>query len=804
MAILGNHRHFYLGSNFHFMRFLVLLTFFYCLNFSCSAQNYDPSINFDSLSHVSYVGLHDTYLNDIWGHVDANGNEYAIVGARKGVSVVDVTNPQNPSEVYWEEGDESIWRDINTFNNYAYVTTEAESGLMILNMNSLPNANGISSSYYTGPVGNEWQSAHTLFIDSAGYAYVFGANRGNGGVIILDIQTDPFNPIEVGVFDNWYCHDGYVLGDTMYLAHIADGFISIVDISDRSNPVLLGTKNTHNTFSHNIWVSPDRKYAFTTDEVSGAFVGSYDISDPANIVELDLVQNSPGLGVIPHNVHYLDGFLVCSYYSDGVVVFDGNKPDNLVKVASFDTYPAKTIGFDGTWAAYPFLPSGIVVAADITEGLFIYQPTYQRASYLEGNITNQGDNSALSNVKIQFENSDVSEFSKTNGDYATGNLGVGQFNVTFSKVGFYPRTESVTMVAGVVNVFDLALTPIPQFPFTITVKDKKTNLEILDAHVKLTGSLTEDEVLTNGLGEAIFSLYYQENYQIVVGKWGFRTDCFEQTISNTSGSLTVYLDQGYQDDFTFDFDWNTAFIGAVMGFWERGKPNGTNSNSAPSLDSDSDCGDEAFVTGNSASLDPDFDEVRDGLVLLYSPIFDLSDGKTPYIHYERWFYNFYGPITPYDDTLKIMISNGDSTVLLDAQGSDESTFFTWNKKSFYLPDYIGLNSNMQLIIKVSDYLPAKNITEAGFDNFFMDSLDHFAINEIPFNGEFKVLPNPFTEQLTIYNAPINSEIKLFDLQGNIVLQHLTTQNTESLVLTSLRSGMYFVRIENQLIKVIKI
>ncbi len=111
---------------------------------------------------------------------------------------------------------------------------------------------------------------------------------------------------------------------------------------------------------------------------------------------------------------------------------------------------------------------------------------------------------------------------------------------------------------------------------------------------------------------------------------------------------------------------------------------------------------------------------------------------------------------------------------------------------------------MQLIIKVSDYLPGKNITEAGFDNFFMDSIDHFAINEIPFSGEFKVLPNPFMEQLCIYNAPINSEIKLYDLQGNIVLEHLMTQNSEVLELSFLRSGMYFVQIENQLIKVIKI
>ena len=401
--------------------------------------------NFDSLSHISYVTAHNTYLNDVWGHVDGSGNEYALVGARKGVSIVDVSDPANPEEIYWEEGTESVWRDVNTWNNYAFVTTEAESGLLILDLSTLPDASGINSTYYTGPAGSEWQSAHTLFVDSAGYAYIFGANRGNGGVIILDIHTDPMNPVEVGVFDNWYCHDGYVLGDTMYLAHISEGFISIVDISDRSNPQLLGTKITHNTFSHNIWTTPDGQFGFTTDEVSGAYVGSYDLSDPGNIAELDLVQSSQGLGVIPHNVHYLNDYLVTSYYSDGVVIFDAQRPGNLVQVGNYDTYPGQTMGFDGCWASYPFLPSGIVLAADITQGLFIIRPEYHRASYLEGIVTDQSNGNALTGVKIDFEAGIYTEFSKSDGSYATGILASGNKNVTFFKVGYYPQTISVSL-----------------------------------------------------------------------------------------------------------------------------------------------------------------------------------------------------------------------------------------------------------------------------------------------------------------------------------------------------------------------
>ena len=41
--------------------------------------------------------------------------------------------------------------------------------------------------------------------------------------IILDVATNPMQPVEVGSFDTWYCHDGYVRNDIMYLAHIYRG-----------------------------------------------------------------------------------------------------------------------------------------------------------------------------------------------------------------------------------------------------------------------------------------------------------------------------------------------------------------------------------------------------------------------------------------------------------------------------------------------------------------------------------------------------------------------------------------------------
>src|SRR5690554_2837327 len=84
------------------------MKFIYTLLFICPFILFAQNHHLDSLSHIDYSALHNTQLNDIWGYTDEFGNEYALVGAEKGVSIIDVTDPQNPTEVYWHVGLTSV------------------------------------------------------------------------------------------------------------------------------------------------------------------------------------------------------------------------------------------------------------------------------------------------------------------------------------------------------------------------------------------------------------------------------------------------------------------------------------------------------------------------------------------------------------------------------------------------------------------------------------------------------------------------------------------------------------------------
>jgi len=759
-------------------------------------------LNVDSLSHINYQQLHDANLNDVWGYVDEFGNEYALVGTSKGTSIVDVTVPTNPFEVFWLPGSTSIWRDPSSHGDYAYVTTEAEDGLLIIDLSPLPQDTNLTTTLYTGPANNPWQSAHTCFVDENGYAYVFGANRGNGGVIILDVFTNPMAPIEVGVFDNWYCHDGYVRNDTMYLANIYAGFFSLVDVSDKANPVLLGTKTTPSSFTHNSWPSENGQYVFTTDEISGAFLAAYDISDPTNIVEVDRIQNSPGSGIIPHNTHVMGDYLITSYYSDGVVIHDITYPYNMIKVAEYDTYEGQTISYDGCWGVYPFLPSGTTLAADITNGLFILGPTYQKAAYLEGIVRDQQSNLPLNDVFVKIVGDDQSDLTNSSGFYATGIFSPGIYNVTYEKVGYFPKTESVTLIQGQIVIQNTELIPIPPYNLDIKVYELGTTIPISGAQIKLIHPLLVHEGITNGIGEESLTLYYQDGafYNIQVGKWGFVTSCFDMQLDSSTGSIIVYLEKGYYDDFEFDFSW-TIIGNATTGLWERGIPNPTN-NTMIGTDAPYDCGSIGFVTGNASNFNPDFDDVDEGYTTLISPQMDLTSLSNPHINFARSFFCYHGP-GEFDDTLKVFISNGSTSVLLDQIGGPQGNEMSYAFQSIPINGLLTINNTMQISVTISDENPNINITEAAFDHFWVSNYITTDISENT-KEKFSLYPNPSNEKITIENAEIDSYVHIRDLNGKVQKTIQVSANKMEIDLQSLSAGIYIIQNLGQSIRFIKL
>ena len=748
-------------------------------------------LNIDSVSHVNFQALHGANLNDVWGYVDEQGNEYAIVGTTLGTSVVDLSDPSNPTEIYWLPGEESIWRDPKVFGDYAYITTEAEEGLTIIDLSPLPQSPITNAVLFTGPIGNSWTAAHNCYADSSGYLYVFGANRGNGGIIIYDLNVDPLNPVEIGEFDTWYCHDGVVRNDTLYAAHIYDGIFTLIDVSNKSNPVLMGNQFSPGFFAHNIWPSQSGSVVYTTDEISAGKIGAFDITNPLNIFPTDEYQASPGTGVVPHNAFVKGDYLIASHYTEGVKILDVSYPGNIIEVGNYDTYPLQNPNYDGCWGVYPYLPSGLILASDMTEGLFILQPTYKKAAYLEGTVRDLMTNQPISNVDVTLTTNDQEELTNSIGQYATGIVNAGFYNVDFFKVGYFPKTESVLLFEDSVELLDVFLEPIPTFNFNVTVVDASTSDPISDAFIKLEHPYITSEGITNGIGEENFTLFYQEAYNLVVGKWGYETYCQGIIIDSTTGSIVIQLTPGFYDDFEFDFSWSVTGD-AETGMWERGIPNATNG-TVPGNDDDFDCGDFAYITGNSSNLDPDFDDVDNGFTQLMSPNFNFDGLTSPFINYSIAYYCFYGPQLV-DDTLNIFLSNGTEQVLID-QYIPPVDQMSWVQKSIEVPTDITWNNTMKLILHISDLEPNVNVTEVMFDHFYLSNENTESIEEI--DSKFSIFPNPTYDYVHLSSYD-NQEVSIYDLMGNLVLR--VNNCIEKIDVRSLNAGFYILYCQDQISK----
>ena len=112
-----------------------IITILFAL-FSIILLQAQPNLNMSLVGQLDY----DNTLNDIWGYTAPDSTEYALVGVTNGTSIVSLADPSNPVELFFIPGAFSIWRDIKTWDGFAYVTNETSGGVAVIDLRELPDA----------------------------------------------------------------------------------------------------------------------------------------------------------------------------------------------------------------------------------------------------------------------------------------------------------------------------------------------------------------------------------------------------------------------------------------------------------------------------------------------------------------------------------------------------------------------------------------------------------------------------------------------------------------------------------------
>jgi choice-of-anchor B domain-containing protein len=654
--------------------------------------------------------------NDCWGYTSPSGREYAIIGTDNGTAFVEVTDPGAPELVAFRTGPNSLWRDMKVFGDNAYVVSEGGSGIQIFDMSAIDA--GTVTLVFTQSSGGCTTATHNVAIDTtSGYLYRCGGggspcSGSPQGLVIYDLNANPNNPPAVGLWTTRYVHDAMVVVSTRpgalngrQLAFCAadDGSgggnanLHILDVTNKASISTVATATyTSRAFSHQVWLTPDQRYAYLNDELDEASFGIttrtrvFDVSNPAAPTFLGFFTT--GVDSIDHNLYVrADNKIFEANYRSGLRIFDNTNPIAPTPFGFFDTWESDDEPeFNSLWSNYPFFPSGTVIGSDMEKGLFVWR---------------------LGAAKLAFDfPGGLPEFIGPTG-------GVVQFEVSENAPGdLLPGTVEFHYATG--------------GPFS-TVAATWLGGEQYEA--VLPSAACGDTIEYYVSARSSDDVTWTDPPAAPMAQVHLATAAFGQTVALDE---TFEVNTGWLVNQAADL---TGFSTASTGTWVRANPVGTSAQ--PEDDHTPAPGTICFVTENGAPGGGVGDaDIDNGATALRSPVLDASGMNDPYVSYWRWFSNNQGG-APGEDTMTVHISNngGSSWVLLETAGpTGGDAVGGWIQHSARIADFVAPTNNMRLRFRASD-LNSGSIVEAGVDDlqivdFICDGVGIASVS--PANGPF--------------------------------------------------------------------
>ncbi len=345
---------------------------------------------------VSLESMGGTAGNDIWGWIDAqSGNEYALMGMTNGTAFVDVTNPEDPIFLgrLPTQTMDANWRDIKVYQDHAYIVADG-AGAHGMQVFDLTRLRGLVApqTFSADVVYGDFGSAHNLAInEESRFAYAVGTDT-CGGLHMIDI-TVPISPMFAGCYSLTETHDTqcvtYQGPDAVHLNReicvssngngANQDYVEVVDVDDKTDPVRISsTAYPEASFAHQGWLTEDHRFFLLGDEGDES---SFNVPTRTHVFDLSdldapvyVFAYEAATAAIDHNLYVLGNRVFQANYTSGLRVLEFGDLANreLMEIAFFDTFPTSdATAFSGAWSVYPYLPSGIIIVSDVTNGLFI-------------------------------------------------------------------------------------------------------------------------------------------------------------------------------------------------------------------------------------------------------------------------------------------------------------------------------------------------------------------------------------------------------------------------------------------------
>lgn len=370
----------------------IILSCFMTMGF---AQIY-PSANVNLIGQLNpEPGNFSGKYSGCWGWFQASKNrEYALIQGTSGnLFFVDISSPTSPTVCDVVQGGSGMNREVQTYNNYCYSVSGnggSNAVLQIIDMSYLPDSVHV---VHSGT--SIFKTAHTIFVEGNklyASSVTYSISSGQPPYFNLNVYSlaTPSAPILLRTLSQDYSmisgvHDVYVRRDTVYASCMDQG-LHVYRFNSQNNTFNeLGslTNYPESGFNHSSSLTNNGKTLIMCDEVPSALsIKAVDVSNLSNMTPVSLFKPNNFADFVAHNPYIKgDQWAYISCYQDGLMIYNIADPQNPVLAGYFDTYPqgganTGTYGatpFEGNWGVYPYLPSGLIIALDMTNGLFILQ-----------------------------------------------------------------------------------------------------------------------------------------------------------------------------------------------------------------------------------------------------------------------------------------------------------------------------------------------------------------------------------------------------------------------------------------------
>ena len=358
---------------------------------------------------------------DIWGWTDpADGREYAVMSHGSSTSFVDISDPVNPVLLGClpAPSPNFLWRDVEVYGNHAFIVGDAPPsnsvaphGVQIFDLTQLRSVPRPPAAPVTFQETARYPGGriHSLTINpSTGFAYLAASERCGRTLEIINIKN-PAAPQFAGCLVMQHPDTGAQL--LTHEAHCVtykgpdkkftnkeicffanESALTVVDVTNKTfDPntrrltkavVLSNTDYPGRQYTHQGWLTSDQRYFLLGDEEDEL------LNAPQNTrTYLWNVSNLRGIALIngyehattciDHQIYVKASLAYESNYACGLRILDTSRVSagQLTEVGFFDTSPSDNGPvFKGAWGNYPFFKSGVVIVADIEQGLFILKP----------------------------------------------------------------------------------------------------------------------------------------------------------------------------------------------------------------------------------------------------------------------------------------------------------------------------------------------------------------------------------------------------------------------------------------------